>query len=225
MKTKQDFQECIESQEARILKIKVSPFFSEQEKNDMVAECKREIERINRLQLALAHRELKRTKRMQFFQLRGCETMAIATVLLILFSLPAKSQAYVSFEGQNRGFGLNIGGLINQLDLRAGYEHPVSNKASIPSIAYASAGLQLLLSDDEDNSPVITPSIGYALYHTTDFSKYVDGEVIDKGAPFISLELGINFITGGGYHYGRYYVFANHAIKTFIGAGLRIFIK
>jgi hypothetical protein len=224
MKTKQDFQECIQSQEARILKIKVSPLFSEQEKNDMVAECRQEIERINRLQLALAHRELKRTKRAQFFKLRGCETMAITTVLFILFSISAKSQAYMSFEAQSKGYGLNAGGIVNQIDFKAGYNHPFTDKAK-SSIVYGSIGYGIFLSDLDNGNFILTPSAGYALYHTTDFSKYDVGEVINKGAPFVAIEIGKNFITGGGYNYGRYYVFANHAVETFIGVGLRVFIK
>ena len=87
MKTKQDFQECIQSQEARILKIKVSPLFSDQEKNDMVAECRQEIERINRLQLALAHRELKRSKRTQFVHLKGYETMIATSFIAFIFMI------------------------------------------------------------------------------------------------------------------------------------------
>lgn len=223
MKTKQDFQECIESQEARILRIKVNKLLTEQERLDMIAECRNEINRINRLQLALAQRELRRTKIRQTVKLRGLETLLV--IALIVCSFSAKSQAYGSFEVQNKGFGLNIGGLINQLDLRVGYEHPISNNSAIPSIGYASVGLQLLLSDDEDYSPVITPSIGYALYHATDFSKYDVGEVINKGVPLASIELGKNFMTGSICPYGRYYAFVTYASKIFVGAGLRVFIK
>lgn len=146
------------------------------------------------------------------------------TVALIACSFCAKPQAYGSFELQDRGFGMNIGSLINRIDLRIGYEHPVSDNAA-PSIGYASAGFQFILSDDEDISPVITPSIGYTLYHTTDFSKYDVGEIINKEVPLVSVELGKNFMTGSMCPYGRYYLFATHAEKTFIGAGLRIFIK
>ena len=222
MKTKQDFQECIESQEARILRIKVNKLLTEQERLDMIAECRNEINRINRLQLALAQRELRRTKIRQTIKLRGLETLL--AIVLIVCSFSAKSQAYGSFEAQDKGFGINIGGMINRLDLRIGYEHPVSDN-TIPSIGYASVGLQFLLSDDEDYSPVITPSIGYALYHAMDFSKYDVGEVINKAVPLVSIELGKNFMTGSMCPYGRYYAFVTYASKVFVGAGLRIFIK
>jgi len=105
-----------------------------------------------------------------------------------------------------------------------GYEHPLSNNTT-PSIGYASIGLRLFLSDEEDYSPVITPSIGYALYHATDFSKYDVGEAINKAVPLASIELGKNFMTGSMCPYGRYYTFVTYALKVFVGAGLRIFIK
>ena len=146
-------------------------------------------------------------------------------LLGMILSMKCNAQAYVSFEGQNKGFGLNAGGIINRVDFKAGYNAPVSNKASVPSIIYGSVGYEIFLSDLDNGNFEMTPSFGFAKYRVTDFSKIDVGEEINTGASFASIEIGKNFITGGGYHYGRYYVFVNHAVKTFIGAGLRIYIQ
>jgi hypothetical protein len=218
MKTKQDFQECIASQEARILKIKVNPLFSDQEKNDMVAECRQEIERINRLQLAFAHRELKRSKRTQFVYLKGYETMITMMFFVFIFSIKSNAQGYIGGGINTLGMGMNAGVKIHNIDIGAGVDFNEFSKATVPVIAHANIGY------DIGDNIIVSPSVGISYVQVTEIIKddYWEKNYLK---PYLSLSIEKDINTAVEGINARPYLFISYSYKLYAGFGLKIYFS
>lgn len=61
-----NFNDCIKAKEKAICKIKMDSQLSDLEKISMIAKLKSEIQRYYRVQIAIANRDLRRTKKSQY---------------------------------------------------------------------------------------------------------------------------------------------------------------
>lgn len=84
MKSNIDFDDCIKSQEIRMLKIRLNFYLDEHEKIKLISECMNEIKRINEIKIAIAMRELRATKKNQWTLIKGYETLMASLVIAIM---------------------------------------------------------------------------------------------------------------------------------------------
>lgn len=138
-----------------------------------------------------------------------------ALFVCLLCATTAFTQPIVGMEAGN-GIGINAG-YTKGITVQAGLNAPYTRRADQPHIFYASVGYEF------GNEFTIIPAVGISRYGITDFSKN-DPLEINKTALLTSLDAGKKFKTISD-HYGMYYLFARHSVRTFYGAGLRIFIK
>lgn len=75
MKQTDRFADYIESKQKTIAQIKCNRNFTDQEKEKLIATYNVDIQQLNRLQAAIYHRELRRTKQQQFIKLLNYETL------------------------------------------------------------------------------------------------------------------------------------------------------
>lgn len=142
----------------------------------------------------------------------------LTTIVAVFICLSAFSQAFIGGEATNHGVGMNAGYMLNKVQLQIGVHAPITSDKDKPFAGYGSVGYQISINDFS-----IIPAIGIAKYNTTDFS--TDGGIeINKTVLFPSLEIGKESVAISGIKF-RYYLFVDHAVKTFVGAGLKFFIQ
>jgi hypothetical protein len=201
--------------------------------NEIRAESKKYWDGLVNDHALLADRQIKDIPTLAYQNKAPLTTKAIDSVIkafmpvIILFLIPVFSfaQGFMGMEVINHGFGVNGGYIVSNVQIKVGLNSGFSHKAGVPNMVYASGGYQVTLTNNDENNFSIIPSAGIASYHVTDLSSYHSGgDAIDinKTALLTSIELGKDFTLGNE---GRYYIFYTHAIQSFFGAGLKIYIK
>lgn len=140
---------------------------------------------------------------------------------LLLLCLCASSQTFVSGEAGTR-LGLNAGYDYHNLIFKGGALLSYTRTEKKSYVAYAAIGYKI------GGDINITPYIGIAHYHHTDFEKWYEGIcdpiIENKTTLLYSIEVGKNFTAPCNVDY-RLYLFGVKSEDIYYGAGLRIFIK
>ena len=143
----------------------------------------------------------------------------VCLILIIFFLIPkTHAQVYGSIKGTSQGFGLAAGILAQNIQLQAGYEAPIRS-AEIPNTVYATVGWQLLLTNRAEDNYSLVASAGICHNSYTSFTDHPDGIKVQKILPVYSAELGKDI------YMGRLFISAHYTNKTYLGAGMRIFLN
>ena len=156
---------------------------------------------------------------------------SIIVMLLILICLFAESifdklfaQPSIGMKMLNTGIGADIGFLFdNKIDLQLATS-PITGNNEAQRVTTITAGYRVLLTNNELNNYSITPSVGYGLYRTKDYTDY-NNDPLGKGAvKQINLNypaMNINFAKD--IHKGQIYLQANYCKFFYYGAGFRVY--
>ena len=140
--------------------------------------------------------------------------------LLLIISLNAQAQnaATIGIQYTTKGFGMDAGYLLNNIQLKAGYNVSIPN-TTIPNYTYVSAGYRIALTKNEDwFNTTITPSIGISKYSKTVMQK-TDAVKVTGFKPIFGFEIGRACTNG------VIYLSAEYCTMAYVGLGMRVFIK
>lgn len=144
-----------------------------------------------------------------------------SVLLFAMMPFAGFSQVFIGMDAGNKGVGLNAGGLVDQIEIKAGINSSLY-RSETPFMVYGSIGYQIPITGYEEDNISITPSIGFAHLSYQDFSKYETEDRIIRISHFkpkYSLEIGKDK------NIGRVYVSATYASYTFFSIGFRGYIK
>lgn len=223
MKNNIDFDDCIKSQQLRILKIHMDKLMPETEKINRIAECRKQIKFIEKSKVDIAMRELRRTKQNKYLKTGGgYETLMASLFLLftLLFSCKSDAQAYIEGGVNSLGMSFDAGAKLNSFDFGAGIDFSEFSKSTIPAIFHGNIGYDINVNDF-----IITPIVGISRVKVTETSKDGSPEM-NYTKPYLSLKLGKDIECGyNKERLCRPYVFATYSYKFYAGIGLRIYFK
>ena len=148
--------------------------------------------------------------------------MKVLTALLLI-SLPTFAQPYFAIGLQNKGFNMSTGILAEKIDVQIRFKVPLTSAEESKQLS-ATIGRMILISNNDDDNYLITPSIGAAWLKSTDFTEYDinpnKGPVsIQKFKPVYALELGKDA------YKGRLSLTAQYSDKMYWGVNMRVSIS
>ena len=148
----------------------------------------------------------------------------VIVILICLFTGKLFAQPSIGMKLLNNGVGMDIGFLIdNKVDVQLSTMGMTGNNEAA-KVTTITAGYRVLLSRNELNNYSVTPSVGYGLYRTKDFTGYNNDPSGKTGPKQINLNypaLSIN--VAKDIHKGQIYLQANYCKSLYYGVGFRVY--
>ncbi len=148
---------------------------------------------------------------------------AIITITAILISLTAMSQPFLGLQVNNKGGTVQLGALIETVEITASYKTPFSRE-DVAKVASLSIGKVVFLTKNDEDNYSISLHAGYANYRIKDFAAYdADGTgktgitQINEYRPVFGVEAGKDI------YLGRVFISANYCKGMWYGVGIKMF--
>ncbi len=147
--------------------------------------------------------------------------------LLFSFSLLTTAicgQAYIGLSINQRGGGVQVGGLIKKVaDVSIGLNTRIAGNAEQPTTFYANAGIRCKAIETDESLLTVTPALGIATTKFTDLSQ----EHIAPAYKITDIkETKINYSLEVGWQRSivRWHATVSHSMRTWVSVGGKVFI-